>query len=371
MPHPTTLLRLLVLALLLTGLAGCDLFGNSDDDAPISTGVFVGNQGNFSDGNGSVTTYDPESGLSTARAISDLSSIVQSVAVEGGVLYVTGNTADRLFRFDASTRQPLPGVDVFSPRYLAVEEGRAFVTSLFARPGTFSGGRLTAVDLASGAVVDSVVFEPGVLDNPEGVAVSGGRVFVAGHGFGSGSSIASLPVDDLSATPQLVDAECVGPRSISADAEGELWIVCTGRTLFDANFTPIGEEAGAVHVMRPDGAIVARFALDGRASTSGPGQEAFYSAQAQELLVVVGSARVLRFDTSANQLAGQVVLPASEQPIGAVGLDATRDRLYVARTAGFDQSGYVTVHAGEGGDELARFQAGVAPTSIAFDLRGN
>ncbi len=359
-----TLSRLLLLLLLTSGLAGCDLFGDSDDDRRLSTGVFVGNQGNFRDGNGSVTTYDPQTGASTARAIADLNSIIQSVTVAGGVLYVTANTGDRLYRFDAQTLAALPSIEVFSPRYVAIDGDRAYVTSLYGARGSFSGGRLNVIDLAGGVVTDSI----STGDNPEGVLVADDRVYVAAHGFGNGSSLSTHGSDGRSTGG--LDLGCDGPRALHRDAQGEVWVVCTGALIYDADFNVTGEVPGEVVVLR-ENTIVARFPLGVRTATSGPGQESFYSPDGQTLIVVAGGSRIIRFDTRTNQSSGEVALPNDANPIGAVALDGSRGRLYVARVTGFDRAGYVTIHSADGGAELGRFAAGVAPTSIAFATTGN
>ncbi len=353
---------LLALLLLTSGMVGCDAFGDDDDSdgQRLSSTVFVGNQGNFSDGNGSVTTYDPDSQTSTARAIGDLNSIVQSVTVADGVLYVTANTGDRLYRFDAQTLAAQPSISVFSPRYVAVEGNRAFVTSLFGGRGFFSGGRLSLLDLTGdGVVTDSL----GAGENPEGVLLTQDRVYVAAHGFGNGSTV--FAYDRQGNIRAEIATDCAGPRALHEDEQSEVWVVCTGVVEYDEDFTVIGETPGEVLVLSGN-AIVSRFPLGDRTATAGPGQESFYSEESQTLVVVVGGNRVVRFDTATNQSTGEIALPDDANSIGAIALDGPRDRLYVARVPGFDVAGYVTVHAGDGGAEIDRFATGVAPTSIAI-----
>ncbi len=360
--------HLLLLLLLTTALSGCDLFGDSDDgdgdrDRELSTSVFVGNQGNFSDGNGSVTTYDPESEASTARAIGDLNSIVQSVTVADGVLFVAANTGDRLYRFDARSLAAQPSIKVFSPRYVAVDGDRAYVTSLFGARGSFTGGRLNLINLAGdGVVTDSL----GAGNNPEGVLITEDRVYVAVHGFGNASTVFAYDRDGRLRAE--IATGCSGPRALHEDEQGDVWVVCTGALEYDGDFAVVGETPGQVLVLRGN-TVAARFPLDARTATAGPGQESFYNSEDETLVVVVGGRRVLRFDTQTNQSTGELTLPDDANPIGAIALDGTRDRLYVARVPSFDVAGYVTIHASSGGAELSRFATGVAPTSIAIATR--
>jgi hypothetical protein len=356
--------RLALLALAL-GLAGCDVFGESDDDRPVTTGVFVGNQGNFSDGNGSITAHDPLTNTTDTLAVKDFKSILQSVSVHDGILYATGNSGNRLFRFDVRTLAPLSAIDVHSPRYVAVDGRTAYVTSLEAEPGTFSGGRLNVVDLERGVVTQALRLG----QNPEGVVVHRERVLVASHGFGAGTNV--LVYDPAGGQVDTVDAQCMGPRELHPVSDARVWVVCTGRVLYDASFNVIGSDPGGLRLLERQGdryVVVDRVTLSERVSTSGPGQSSAYDAERGVLYAVVGG-EVRRFaaQTGAAESFG---LPPSSDPIGAVAVDPASGRLYVGWVTGFTTRGYVTVHESDGA-QVERFEAGIAPASIAFAVAGD
>ena len=73
------------LALALLIAAGCDTT-EPPVEPPADRLLYVGNQGNFSDNNGSVTRYDIGTETVTADAVPDLGGLVQNllVAVEKG-----------------------------------------------------------------------------------------------------------------------------------------------------------------------------------------------------------------------------------------------------------------------------------------------
>jgi len=61
---------------------GCDLIGTDEEQSSVVTeGVYVANQGNFGDGNGSVSLYNPDTETVTSEAIGNLNSIVQSITL--------------------------------------------------------------------------------------------------------------------------------------------------------------------------------------------------------------------------------------------------------------------------------------------------
>src|SRR5690606_8052569 len=130
--HAVTLhllaMRYLVLLILPLLLVACD--SNDPAPEPGASAVLVANQGNFSDGDGSVTAYDPETGTATER-IGGLASIVQSVELSGDRLFVTANSGGRVEVRSARSGERLGLVEVESPRYVAsAGPNKAYVTSL-------------------------------------------------------------------------------------------------------------------------------------------------------------------------------------------------------------------------------------------------
>lgn len=238
-----------------------------------------------------------------------------------------------------------------------VAPGTAYVTNLFKE--NFAGGIVSVVDLESGTVTGTI----DVGDNPEGVAVVGDRAFVANHGFGGGTTVSILDTvtDTVIST---VDVDCDGPRFLLADQDDEVFVFCTGQTLFDDNFNVIGETSGAIRILDgTTGAILDRIEIDGRLGASGPGQDAYHSAEAREIYVVQDATTVQRLDTRTNDIATTLELPGD--PIGALAYDAVAQQLYVGRVAGFTEQGDVTLHDRTGA-QVGQFTAGIAPAFIDF-----
>ena len=163
-----------------------------------------------------------------------------------------------------------------------------------------------------------------------------------------------------------MDVGCDGPRALLADDDGEVWVFCTGTTVYDADFNVVSRSNGQVVVL--DGAsgnVVTRIPLEAQLGTSALGQDAAFSSKNDEAFAVVG-AGLVRFDTRANTLAGRIEIGGAS--ISAVAFDDATDRLFLGRlaeTSPFSADGTVTVHD-RGGTELARYPAGVIPGAIAF-----
>lgn len=275
---------------------------------------------------------------------------VTALAVLGRRVYtlVDAPDAGRLAIADATGGQ-MQSVAVASPRALALAGGVAYVAS---RDST----ALVPVYPASAQAGLSIR----VRREPEGVVVVGQRAFVANTGSGYWLSVSVVDTETQTQTTH-VDV-CTAPRTLVADAEGDVWVVCTGRAGADGSV----EASGAVAVLDGgSGAILALFPTAGLLGTRGQGADAAFARSAGELYVADGDG-LLRFGTRANAPAGRLAL-ADNAPLSVVAFDERADRLLLGRLdAPGSATGFVSVHDRTGA-ETERFGAGAAPTALATD----
>lgn len=327
-------------------LMSCDLLGTDDDESSIVTeGVYVANQGNFGDGNGSVSLYDPNTDEVTSEAIGNLNSIVQSVALRNDRLYLAANSGGRVDVFDADDQTQQQQVTGLSgPRYLTFpDDGTAFLTDQ-----SFGGPSSVAVLDTEGSSLDMAddIEVPGT---PEGITTTGDRVYAALGGFSDTTLVAAIDTDDQTLT-ETIDVGCA-PRYTVADREDDVFVVCS-------------DTAEVVVLDGSSGEEQVRLDLPAPSSTVGPGQPAYYAADVAELYIVASEDRIARINTTTDEVTATTG-PLEGDPIGAVGYDAVREELYVGRVPSFTEQGTVTIHARDG-TQTGSFQAGVAPTYIDF-----
>ena len=347
----TRIASLLCYLLLLQSVVVLQVLGQTS-----SLQVYVANQGNFSDANGTLTQYTPEDNTASQDIVTGLNTLVQSITVHNGVGYVIANTSDRIDVIDLETNERTGQIrDVSSPRFLvAVSDEKAYVSNLFA-------STVTIIDLVNDEVLGSIA----VGMNPEDIAVSGGTAYVANFGFGTADS--TVTVIDV-ATDTILETKqtgCDGPRFLEVDEEDELWVFCNGKTVFNDDFSEIIEQTNGQVVVfdNSTGEEVARIDLDAQSGASSLGQDAWYDPGSNRMFLVKGLS-ILVFDASLNELA-ETIEVSGEEEIGAVAYDAGEDVLYLGRITGFTEAGFVSIHDMMG-VELDRFTAGVAPGFIAF-----
>ncbi len=353
------MLRPSIFALLsVLALSACD---SSDPVVRVVSGIYVGNQGNFSDNNGSVSIYDPATGQSNVNAIPNLNGLVQNIVLDGDRAFVLLNFDDsfstghgRIDIVDLATNQRTAQIDINTPRSAVVDGNTLWVSNLYA-------STVTPIDLSDNTLGPPI----DVGFNPEGLALSNGNLFVANSGFGSSTTVSMIDTASGSIT-NTVDVDCDGPRGLVADADDEIWVFCTGQTLFDpVTFEIIGQTNGAAIVLNGStGAEMARVEMDAQFGGGAIGQDAFLVAGRNEIWAVKGT-ELLRFDTTTNSLVQTISpeIPAGRM-ISAVGYDEVNDRLLVGTFNDYASAGSVII-TDRMGAEVGSFSAGVAPASIA------
>lgn len=361
MIHRLHLLLLLAVVML---LAGCDIINtkdDNDDDGALRGSILIGNQGEFGAGNGTITRYEPATNTAST-AFRDLETIVQSIVVDGDLLFIAANSGGRVDVMNHQSGAMVGQVEgLVSPRYISITDDKLFVSNLYGSAESFSGGIVSVIDRSTYEHIDDIT----VGDNPEGIASVGNRVFVANQGFGSGSTISII--NAVSHTVEAtVDVGCDGPRYVVPDADGDVFVTCTGQTIYDDSFNEIGTTPGAILVLDGTGRVTGRLPVDGRMVSAEFGQDAYFDASGERIFALNerdGAYYVVIVDTQTNTLSGEVG-PFSE-PIGSVAYDETEGVLYLGRVNGFTQAGSVAAVDLDG--ELVRtFHAGIAPTSIQF-----
>lgn len=361
----SAIFRFALLALLIVSVAACDSTG---EDTVADTVLYVGNAGNFSDENGSVTRYDLETETVTQDAVPNLGGLVQNLYGGANTLYVVLNFSDsfsagtgRIDIVDVITGQRTRQYDVDAPRGFAasgtptsaVEPGEVLVSNL--------AGTVTPLNLSTGETGTPLP----VGYAPEGVATVGGRTYVANAGFGSGTTLSVIDPVGYTLVDTIEDV-CTGPRTLLGDRDSDLWVICTGNRDFATGaVTAPGE---VVVLNGRTGAVTQRFTIEGETLGSATlGQDGtLVSTSDRDEIYVIGTGRLLRFDTRSNTATGSITV--SGAPIGAVAYEPTEDFLYLARPNAdnpYTVDGVVTIHD-RMGTQIGQFPAGIAPLALTF-----
>ena len=222
---------LLLNAALVSFLASC----SNDNSTPTPAAgsgqyAFVINEGNFTNGIGSVSQFDKSTSklLTTdafARANSGavLGSVVQSMGVVGTTGYVVVNNSNKIevvslpdFKSTATIR------NLTQPRYFqqsATNARRAYVTEWLGGPfpAPYTAGRVSIIDLSTNTVTGTVPAGT----NPERMVAAAGNIYVAN----SGSSFLTV-INEASGAVGTPIALPAPTSDIVMDRTGAIWVLC-------------------------------------------------------------------------------------------------------------------------------------------------
>jgi len=228
---------------------------NDDEPAPVpggkyDNGVFINNEGVFPQGNGSVSFYDNEKDsvyneIFRGENGVPLGDVVQSMARTDGKILIVVNASNKVDIVNQSDFKYLATVSVNQPRYIAVDGNKAYVSSW--------AGKVYVIDLTNYTLKDSIVAGTG----PEGLLVSDGKLFVANSGgFAIDSTVTIVSLADYSTSSIDVEAYC--PSMIEADADGNIWVLAKGNTIYDANWNPVSHNPSYLVELSSDGSSIKR-----------------------------------------------------------------------------------------------------------------
>ena len=323
---------------------------------PSARGVYIVDEGNFGRANSALSYYD----LGSFQVYPDVFSAVNGktlgdvgtgMVLHHGTGYIVVNNSNRVELIDLETNRELGSIDTgpgSSPRRLAfVNDTIALLTNLY--ENTVAVLDLPRLRVASRVPVGA---------NPDGIAIAGGKAFVANSGFGSGHTVSVIDLanfhgvsNNLVVTGTIEVGEY--PGGVRVTPFGQVYIVCTGS--YGDYSNPDDDTPAKIHVIDPGpGAVVDSIFIGGHASDI-----AISGIDGVGYVATVDS--VVRVDTRSNRTTG-VFLRGSYY---AVGVEEVSGDVYVADPKNYVQPGTVSVYAATG-QLRTTFSVGIIPGWFAF-----
>ncbi|MFY0606225.1 MAG: hypothetical protein JXR10_05890 [Cyclobacteriaceae bacterium] len=311
-------------------------------------GVFISNEGNFGDADGSIS-FIHENGTvqnNLFKSVNNivLGDVVQSLHRTGDHLFAVVNNSNKVevMTLD-SLKSSYTMTDVALPRYMDSDENTGYLTEWVSFTDS---GRVTLFDLSTGTISSSIKTGFGT----EGVLLIEDMLFVT-NSFSS-----ELVIIDLS-TEQIVKSLEVGnsPKLMVTDKDGHLWIGCAGG--YDSDFQPLGDGA-LVEIDVENLSILSTVNIgsnfSGKIASNLIGEEIYFT---------VGN-EVKALDMVTNQIKTKVTQSDVTSFYG-IGVDEDGN-LYASDAQGFEGNGKVYVYSTDG---MLKYSAAVGrgPNGFAFN----
>lgn len=204
-----------------------------------SEGIFILNEGNFGQGNSTVSFLDPQSGEVTHSIFShsngsNLGDTATDIGFYGELAFIVVNVSNTIQVVNRATFTTVATItqDLKNPRKIAFLKGKAYVTNW---------GEGSNPDDDFIAVFNAETFELitklAVEEGPEDILAQGERIFVAHLGGWNFNNVVSV----ISGTEVVKNIEVgEGPNALAAGNDF-LWVSSSGMPDY------LGETAGSIH----------------------------------------------------------------------------------------------------------------------------
>ena len=325
------------------------------------SGVFVSNEGNFTQNNGAIsyfprerTTADPD--IFAAATGTNLKGGVQDfVAANGkGIILVDNSAAgqDKVEFVDSHTFKSegtIGAPDIENPREVVLVGNKAYVSCLGTNADLkYTTGYIAVIDITTKKVTKKI----NVADGPENLVYNNGKLYIGTIQWGAGNKLAIINTTSDEATSPIATPGIANPVGI--DANGKLWVNAGSKVLrinTETNVTeatlPIatgGDKTPGNFTFSPDLKSIF-FVLSG------------FNAMGKEY------GATYKFSISDTQIA--MATPLIPRYFSGLAVDPLQGLLYAGVSPSYTQAGYAVRYRTDG-SVVDSIKVGVIPTGFFF-----
>jgi YVTN family beta-propeller protein len=318
---------------------------------PSAVAVYVLNQGNYGQGNSTLTAYYPDSNravtdvfkLANSRSLGDLGN---DIAISGNYAYMVINNSDKIEVMDPTTA--LSAGTVYFPsgtspyRIAFYTPGNvAYVTDLYTNS-------VSVVNLSANTVISQDTITVGA--NPYGIAYANSQIFVANSGYGAGNSVSIIDASSRKVVKTITVG--AGPTEVEPDGAGNIWVACPGQP----------GTYGSIYIINSATDSVVDSINTGMQIPAFTGHTLAIDTQNGAAYLIADSS-VVKLDVSTRQIADKNLIRGS---FYAISVDEATGNIYVTDAKDYKTNGVVYVYTSGGQYTNKSFAAGINPDGIAF-----
>lgn len=217
---------------------------SSDDDnhqqepqGAYEDGLLITNEGNFNQGNGSVSFVSNDFSYAEHNIFSNvngnlLGDTVQSIGFYEDLAYIVVNNSQKIEVVNRYTFQSIATIDsgLSNPRFITFLSGKGYVSN-WGDGSDPSDDYVAVIDLETNTVSATIAVEEG----PERIINNGSAIYVAHQGGYGQNNIVSVikPNSEVVATITVGDV----PNSLVFDSQGKLYVLSGGVPAWTGNET--------------------------------------------------------------------------------------------------------------------------------------
>ncbi|MGG7662234.1 DUF5074 domain-containing protein [Dyadobacter sp. BHUBP1] len=336
---------------------------NQSDPAPKGdyvSGVFVMNEGNFSQNNGAISYFARENNTATA----DIFAVANGTALKGGVQDYTASEEQGIIlvdnmsagqdkvqfvqRYTFKDEGTIGAPDIENPREVVIAGRKAYVSCWGTDVSKYSTGYIAVIDLTTKKVTKKI----NIADGPENLAYASGKLYIGTTQWAAGNKLAIINTNTDEASSPIATSGAANP--VGVDANGKLWVNAGNKML------RINTETNATEA-------TLTIATDG---TKTPGNFTF-SNDLKSIFFVLSwydsagkqQGGTYKFSITDTQIA--MVTPLIPRPFYGLAVDPSQGLLYAGVSPSYTQAGYAVRYRADG-SLVDSVKVGIAPAGFFF-----
>ena len=347
-------IRYSIFLLLLTLFAASCSDNNGTNPDPLElSSVYVANEGNFSQSNGTITSYNPESDSTALKAFETVNGrpfagYIQTSKIVGDRMFIVSNQANKVEVVEKSTLESMGTIQLSaSPTAIGAIGNTAYVGIADFNNFEF---KISLVDLSTMEMTGESI---PVSSTPRDIVQVGGKLYVTNNG---GNTVTVINPEDNTVT----DTITVGasPNEMLVDNENRIWLLCNGKIPYDGEGETI---PGSLYILDGQNAAKIDSITTGIAADAITYKKrlALNTDQAKAYLINDGISAI---DMNTYDIEQKIVDSGSFYSIGYFDV---QDRLYLGKINGFTQPGKALIYDLQG-TAVDSFNVGIVPNDFHF-----
>ncbi|HEY4323392.1 MAG TPA: DUF5074 domain-containing protein [Mucilaginibacter sp.] len=317
---------------------------------PVTSGLYVLNQGLFNSNNSTLTFYDYTAKKATSDIFSSangrgLGDTGNDIEIYGSKMYIVVNISSTIEVVDAKTAKSIKQIKLFNgttarqPRDIVFYKNNAYVTSY--------DGAVAVIDT-------SFLTSPQYINvgrNPEQLAVANGKLYVANSGglsypnYDKTVSVINLATNTVTATITVG----VNPQNVVADANGNVYVLSAG---------DYGSNPSSLAIIDDNTDVVkSQTNFDGSGMII-QGDNLYFITSANKIIVYSATSHTI---TNSNFISDGTAITTPY----ALAADGTTGEVFVTDAKNYTSNGAVFAFDKTGKNEYS-FTAGINPGKIAL-----
>lgn len=212
---------------------------NQPPSGDYTNGIFVLNEGGFTNSNASVSFIDAlgEVYNNVFFAVNGrgLGDVAQSMSFNGNLAYLLINNSNTIEVVNRYTFESIATIEtnVLNPRYITFIGDKGYITN-WGDPADTTDDYVAVLDLETNIITNTIA----VVEGPEAILNNNGTLYVAhkgGYGYGNSISVIDATSETVTTSIQVADV----PGNIVID-NNNLYVICSGKASWTGDETLAG-----------------------------------------------------------------------------------------------------------------------------------